>query len=93
MTAEWLAAARADLARIFAFNASRNADHAERVDARLLERADALARNPAMGRPLGQGGLRTLSVVDIQYVILYALVEGQVTIFRVYHTREDRKAL
>lgn len=65
--------------------------HAARVDARLLERADALERTPGMGKPVGSSGLRVLSIVDIQYVITYALVDDRITIFRVHHTRENRE--
>lgn len=92
MPARWLLAARADLARIFDFNAQRSVTYAERVDARLLERADAIERMPHMGRPLGRAGLRTLSIVDIQYVIIYALVDERITILRIHHTRQNRDA-
>jgi plasmid stabilization system protein ParE len=89
VAAEWLAAARADLARIFAFNLGRSEAYAERVEARLIERADSIGRTPAMGRPVGKSGLRALSIVDAQYVIIYALVDGRILIFRVRSTREN----
>ncbi|MGY2733683.1 type II toxin-antitoxin system RelE/ParE family toxin [Sphingomonas sp. UYP23] len=91
MSARWLVAARADLARIYDFNAQRSEAYAARVDAPLIERADALGRRPGMGRPWGKAGLRVLPVVDIQYVITYAMVSDRVTILRVHHARENRE--
>ena len=45
-----------------------------------------------MGRPFGRGGLRYLSIVDIQYVITYARVGDRVVIVRIHHARENREA-
>jgi len=45
------ATARADLARIYVFNAERSAQWADRVEDRLLQRAEALTVSPYIGRP------------------------------------------
>ena len=51
MRLEIKATARADLARIYVFNAERSAQWADRVEDRLLQRAEALTVSPYIGRP------------------------------------------
>ena len=92
MKVEWSEAARADLARIFDFNLQRSDAWAQRVDARLVERAGALGRTPLMGRSVSAGRLRLLSIPDIQYVLSYRIDKERVTIIRVHSTREHRTA-
>jgi plasmid stabilization system protein ParE len=82
------ASARADLARIYVFNAERNAQWAERVEGRLLQRAEALTISPYVGRPMPEPGVRRLSVPDIQYVMDYRVVGNCVRILQIYSTRE-----
>lgn len=89
MTVIWSQTARADLARIFEFNAARSENWAARVDARLIARAEALAHASSGGRSLGSG-FRSASVSDIQYVIVYQLENELVTITSIYSTRENR---
>ena len=88
MRLEIRATARADLARIYAFNAERSTNWAERVEGRLLQRAEALTTSPHVGRPTTEPGVRRLSVPDIQYVIDYRVAGGSVRILRIYSTRE-----
>lgn len=88
MRLEFRAAARADLARIYAFNAERSAQWAERVESRLLQRAEALAASPNAGRLTAEPGVRRLSVPDIQYVMDYRIAGRCVRILRIYSTRE-----
>ena len=88
MRLEIRATARADLARIFVFNAQRNMDWAERVESRLLQRAEALAAAPHVGRATAEPGVRRLSVPDIQYVMDYRIAGSCVRILRIYNTRE-----
>jgi plasmid stabilization system protein ParE len=82
------ATARADLARIYAFNAERSIHWAERVEGRLLQRAEALTASPNVGRPTAETGVRRLSVPDIQYVMDYRVAGHTVRILRIYSTRE-----
>jgi plasmid stabilization system protein ParE len=82
------ATARADLARIYLFNAERSLNWARRVESRLLQRAEALTVAPHVGRPTAEPGVRRLSVPDIQYVIDYRIAESCVRILRIYNTRE-----
>jgi toxin ParE1/3/4 len=85
----WAPPAQADLHRIFIFNLERTLIWALRVDERLRDRSNWLGQFPHAGRPLGDTGLRRLSVADIQYVITYRVDEHGVTILRVHSTREN----
>ncbi|MBO9711467.1 type II toxin-antitoxin system RelE/ParE family toxin [Sphingomonas sp.] len=90
MVVEWSIEARMDLVRIFDFNAANSERYAHRVDRRLAERASALASTPFIGRQLGAGAIRALSVPDIQYVITYRVEPGRVLVTRVKSTRERK---
>jgi plasmid stabilization system protein ParE len=66
-----------------------NAAHwAERVEGRLLQRAEGLTTSPHIGRPTAKPGVRRLSVPDIQYVMDYRVAGNTVRILRIYSTRE-----
>ena len=86
----WSDEAQADLARIFEFNLAWSQTWAMRVDARLVERGEALASSPFLGRPADRKDLRRLSVPDIQYVIFYRVIEDQVIVAHIYSSRENR---
>jgi plasmid stabilization system protein ParE len=87
---EWREEALDDLDRIFEFNSDHSEPMAMKVERRLAERAQALARTPYLGRPAAGVGVRRLSVTDIQYVIDYELAEDLVVILRVRSAREIR---
>ena len=86
----WREEALDDLDRIFEFNLERSESLATKVERRLIERAQALAITPRLGRALQDAGAFRLSVTDIQYVIDYELAEDQVLIVRIRSTREDQ---
>lgn len=88
MKLKWRSEALDDLQRIFSFNAARSEALAMRVERRLLERAQAVAETPQLGRATDREGIMRLSVTDIQYVIDYRLFEDRVSIARIRHTRE-----
>lgn len=88
MAIRWSPAARADLARIFDFNLAFSDERAELVDARLVERADALENTPLVGRPTRMKNVREVSLTDIQYVLRYLIENEQVTVLRIHSTRE-----
>ena len=90
MQLNWRKEALDDLQRIFAFNAGKSETFAIRVERRLLERAQALATNPRLGRATDRNGIMRLSVTDIQYVIDYRPFEDRVSIVRIRHSREIR---
>jgi plasmid stabilization system protein ParE len=86
----WSDEAQADLARIFDFNLGWSETSAMRLDARLVERGEALGSSNFMSRLADEKDLRRLSVPDIQYVIFYRVTQDQVNIAHIYHTRENR---
>lgn len=90
MRLRWTEPAEADLHRHWMFHADRSIDYADRVIARLRERADALLTQPGMGRPVSGRPVRELSIPDIQYVIVYQAGETEVLIVRIWSTAEDR---
>lgn len=81
-------AAEQDLGRIFDFNLTRSVAWADKVERRLLDRANALAANSRSGRPTTKPGVRRLSVTDIQYVIDYRIFDDAIEILRFQSTRE-----
>ena len=85
----WSSDALDDLDRIDAFNLTRNKDWTRRVQHRIGERCASLAMLPFQGRPIG-GGLRQLSINDVQYVVIYGSRADYVIIQRAYSTRENR---
>lgn len=90
MRLKWRSEALADLQRIFSFNAGKSESFAIRVERRLLEKAQALATTPRLGRLTDRAGIMRLSVTDIQYVIDYRPFDDRVSIVRIRHTREIR---
>ncbi len=84
------AEAEDDLARIHEFNLERSESWADKVEQRLLDRAEALLGAPWVGRAISKAGLRRLSVTDIQYVIDYRVLDDAVEVARFQSTREIR---
>ncbi|HYW15651.1 MAG TPA: type II toxin-antitoxin system RelE/ParE family toxin [Allosphingosinicella sp.] len=90
MKLKWRREALHDLQRIYSFNAGKSESFAMRVERRLLERAQAIATTPQLGRLTDREGLMRLSVTDIQYVIDYRPFDDRVSIVRIRSTREIR---
>ena len=72
------------------FLAERNVDHANRVEARIKDRANSLRRFPFLGRLDIRTGSRFLSIPDIQYLIDYCIDEDEVRILQIWSTKQDR---
>jgi plasmid stabilization system protein ParE len=87
---KWRSEALDDLQRIYSFNTEKSESFAMRMERRLLERAQAIAAIPRLGRSTGRMGIMRLSVTDIQYVIDYRRFEDRVSIVRIRSTREIR---
>lgn len=87
----WSVRARADLARIFSFNMDFSLARAEKVDARLVSRANSLTSFPRIGRRVPGTDLRILPIPDVQYILLYRIEDECVTIVRVHSTREHHE--
>ena len=71
------------------FIADRNAAYADRVEARLIKRADSLARIPGQGRRVSGSDARRVSIPDVQCVISYRIEENAVRILSVRSTRHQ----
>ena len=81
----WTDQAYRRLAEIEDFVARDRPEAAERLVARLIDRADVLAYQPSLGRALPElpgSGLREL--VEGNYRIVYRLREGEVEILTVF---------
>jgi plasmid stabilization system protein ParE len=83
-------AAEVDLIRIYEFNLARSPAWADRVEQRLLERADALPNAPLAGRRVTMDGIRRVSVSDIQYVLDYRIGDEEIEVLRFQSSREIR---
>jgi plasmid stabilization system protein ParE len=79
-----------DLERHWMFLAEHNVDHADRIEARIKDRANALRRFPFPGRLDMRTGSRFLSIPDIQYLIDYRIDEDEVRILQIWSTKQDR---
>ena len=90
MILDWARAARLDLARIWDFNAARSVDKAETVEDALAVAASSLLLSPRKGRLGETEGTRELSVLPIQYVLVYEIDGEVIRILRVWSTAERR---
>ena len=86
----WAPEAIVDFGRIDRFNLTRSERWADHVRTRIETRCKSLAALPQQGRPVGNG-LRLLSIPDIQYVVFYDYGDEEVTVRRIFHTRENRE--
>jgi plasmid stabilization system protein ParE len=86
----WTTGALADLENHWQFLAERSVDHADRVEARINDRADTLKRFPYLGRLDKRTGTRFLSIPDIQFLIDYHIDDDEVRILQVWSTRQGR---
>lgn len=91
MRVRWTPRADADVQRLWLFAADRDVDRADRLERELRHRATLLAQFPRLGHPVGDTGLREMSLVNIQCVIRYRVTDDEVLILRVHHTRENRE--
>jgi toxin ParE1/3/4 len=83
----WTKPALADIEAIFAFVANNDIAAARRLVLRLRTRAESLAALPQQGRASRIAGLRELTVVGTEYLVLYRTAGAAVEILRVLHAR------
>ncbi len=86
----WTRPAVEQLAAIGSYIAKRDPQAAERVEARLRDAVELLARFPAAGRPGRIGGTRELVVTGTPYVIPYRVESGSVDILAIFHAAQNR---
>src|SRR5277367_6081508 len=90
---KWLPEAIADIERLHDFLKCKNPDGAARAAKAVLEGADLLKSNPAMGRPMPDDTGRREWFVPFaagSYVLRYILEGDTVVVIRVWHSRENR---
>ena len=86
----WSPEARRDLDEAWSFLAERSCPNADKVYARVEERAAQLIHFPLIGRPVLGPAIRDLFVPDVQYVIAYRIEADAIRVLRVWSTRQDR---
>ncbi len=91
MKLRWSRRANADLERLWHFVADFSPDRADLIEATLHRRIDQLLTFPKIGRIVRAPDVRALSLPDIQYVVTYSIVEDEVRIIGIRHTREQRE--
>lgn len=89
MRLRWSQRANADLERLWHFVAAFSPDRADMIEATLHRRIDRLETFPKMGRIVRAPDVRALSLPDIQYVVTYSVVDDEVRIIGIRHTREQ----
>jgi plasmid stabilization system protein ParE len=91
-TVEFTQRARADLVRLRAWLADRDAEAADRAIRAILDRIDRLERFPRIAPRVKGAELRDLQIRfgSYGYVVRYGVVGDRVIISRIFHGREDR---
>jgi toxin ParE1/3/4 len=89
----WSRRALLELTHAIDYLAQRNLSAAQRIELRILETTEKLAKRP-IGRPGKQPGTYEKLVTGAPYLIVYALTDGanggQVQIIRLFHTAQDQ---
>lgn len=88
MKLEWTAQAGQDRRDTRARIGQENLPAAVELDDSITQKAERLARHPAMGRPGRLLGTREL-VVHRNYVLLYTVTDEAVRILRLLHARRQ----
>jgi toxin ParE1/3/4 len=86
MRVRWLRTALRNLDDEAAYIATEDPEAARTVVQRVLDAVDALADQPALGRPGRVPGTRELVVRKTRYVVPYRVSGDVVEVLRVFHT-------
>lgn len=93
-TVAWSRRALLELTHAIDYLAQRNLAAAQRIETRILDTTEKLARRP-IGRPGKHPGAYEKRVTGTPYLIVYALTDdaegGQVQIIRLFHTAQNRE--
>lgn len=73
-----------------AYMATRNPIAAERMERRIRERIEALREMPLTGVATGQGDTRWVPVLRTPYLIVYRVIDDELRISAIFHTRRNR---
>jgi toxin ParE1/3/4 len=77
------------VAEIITYLADKDPDAADRLIARLRQRAASLAARPEQGRPSRLEGVRELVVAGTSYVLFNRITAATIEVVRVHHTRQQ----
>lgn len=93
----WLPEAVLDLARLREFTRIHNPDATERAAKRILESLRQLQAHPMIGRPvldIDQPELRDFVIPfgRAGYTVRYTIIDDDIIIVRIWHSRENRIA-
>ena len=91
MALRWTESAYADLRRLYDFLEPVNPAAAARAARALVSRIERIPAQPRLGEQLARFGRREVRrVLVAKYEIRYEITTSDVTILRIFHTREDR---
>lgn len=89
----YLASTTPDLVWFRAYYRSAFPEGAANAGLRFIKTIDILRSNPYIGRPIGQDGLRKLSVPRTPFSIFYRLTEDHIEVVRIRDQRADPEKL
>ena len=91
MKVVWSQPASDDLADIWLYHSSVDANFAERAQLLIDRAVQRLGSFPRLGRPSGVADTLLWSVPPIGYIVEYEYDEQQILILRVWHARQNRE--
>jgi plasmid stabilization system protein ParE len=89
----YLDSSKPDLDWLRTYYESTFPEGGEKAAARYLKTIDFLERSPYIGRPIGQDGLRKLSIPGTPFSIFYQITEDRIEIVRIWDQRADPERL
>ncbi len=91
MALRWTRSAYADLKRIYEFLEPVDPSAAVRAVRSVVARVRRIPRQPRLGeRVAGFGDHEVRRVLVLEYEVRYEISAADVTVLRIFHTREDR---
>ena len=84
----WTEPAEEDLLRIVAYIAERNVGAAQRLESAIVATAQRLLNFPLLYRKGRKPGTRE-AVVTPNYILVYRVVDEQITVLNVLHARQN----
>jgi plasmid stabilization system protein ParE len=89
----YLDSTKPDLAWFRAYYGSVFPEGAAQAATRYVKTIDILQDNPYIGPPIGQDGLRKLSIPKTPFSVFYRLTEDHIEVVRVWDQRADPEKL
>ncbi len=91
MSLRWTRKARQDLERVYAFMEPVNSERALAIVEVLIKGAERLSELPRVGERLRRYSRREVRRIFVgDYELRYELKASEITVLRLWHTREDR---